>query len=68
VSYTPDDQLLTKPIEDTVAGIDAMHSAIQERSAHASEWTPEHLNEIEELDIDLMRLRQRLVRLGQGVR
>lgn len=68
MSYTPDEQLLTGPIEATVRGIDAMHGAIQERSAHASEWSHSHLDEIEALDRDLLQLRQRLVRLAQGVR
>lgn len=63
MSYTPEEQLLTKPIAATVAGIDAVHAAILERCEWPSEWPLDHLDELQALDLDLMRLRQRLVRL-----
>lgn len=68
MSYTPSEQLLTAPIEKTLAGIAEIDAAILARLKDRGEWLEGHLDEILTLSIDLRRLHARLLKLSSETR
>lgn len=68
MTYTPDSQLLTLPIEKIVRGIDEFNAAANERIDDPDEWERSHLLELDDLLRQLQGVRTKLVILKAGVR
>lgn len=66
MSYTPDDQKFENPIKKILEGIKEFDSVVDKRmeaNEDKNEWSKEHILEINELSVDLMRMRVRLKKL-----
>lgn len=68
MSYTPDDQYLEPGIDKTLEGMQEIFDATHERLKHPEEWNKNHLDELSELQIDLIRLRRKLSDLKKTTR
>ena len=63
MSYTPDDQQLSQPIDSIVAGIDEFCKSANKRIDNPSEWSSDHLDELVDIVTALAQFRLRLRRL-----
>lgn len=63
MSYTPDSQLLKPSVTKIIEGIEEFSDTVDARVRDIGEWTSEHLYEIVELQIALVRIRLRLTQL-----
>ncbi len=68
MSYTPEDQLLSDPLEKAADALEALSSPIRERLKHPDEWKKDHLEELTELHVDLIKMEARLRLLAGQVR
>jgi len=64
MSYTPDEQLLTPPIEEALEGLRKTKDAIEARLADPERWIESHLHELQALmhKIDDLSLELRLTK------
>lgn len=67
MSYTPDDQLLTPSLTKIISGIEDFITASTNRLNDSCEWQANHLNELTELSIKLLRLKTELILLRKDV-
>lgn len=68
MSYTPDEQLLSKPILALSSAIDGFCQAALARAKAPTEWSPEHIDELMKLVNELRDMQVRLLRLETEVR
>lgn len=57
---TPENQLLQPACDKIVEGIDQLQAAITERIHSRHEWTREHIRDIQEMELDLVRFKRRV--------
>lgn len=67
MSYTPEDQLFEKPIEKLLEGIKEFDEVVDKRF-ESNDWSEDHIKTIEELSLDLKRIRRRLHKLKNETR
>lgn len=65
MSYRDPKQALEPAIEQIVAGIEAFHAAADERLKVRSEWSAEHLEEVEGLQTRLLAVKHTLQKLKE---
>ena len=68
MSYTPENQLLEPSLEKIIEGIDEFNSAAMERIKDSTEWKDEHIDELQELIGEFIRMRRKLSILKEEVR
>lgn len=68
MSYTPEDQLLSDPLEKAAASLEELATPIRNRLKSPSDWSGEHLNELAKLLQDITTLETTLRLLAAGVR
>lgn len=68
MSYTPENQLLSDPLEKAAAALEALASPIRERLKNPSEWSNDHLQELAVLLQDVTSLEVKLRLLAGQVR
>lgn len=64
MGYRPDDQALVEPIEVILQGMKDFDDAVDKRN-ESGDWQEEHLKEINDLSVELKRLKFSLVKIKQ---
>lgn len=68
MSYTPEDQRLSDPLEKAASALEELAAPIRERLKNPSEWKDDHLQELAALLKDVTSLEVKLRLLAGQVR
>lgn len=68
MSYTPENQMLSDPLEKAASALEELASPIRERLKNPNEWKDEHLIELASLLKEVTSLEVRLRLLAGQVR
>lgn len=63
MSYRPQEQSIEDPLRKILEGIVELDAAARKR-AESRDWAEEHLEELDQLNIDLLRLRRRMIKMA----
>lgn len=68
MSYTPEDQLLERPLEKAANALEELATPIRNRLKNPTEWSASHLHELAALLSDATELETKLRLLAAEVR